>query len=702
MELRKSHETKGSNKRRSVGRLCGIVGAFFLALSSLAFAREGASAPEFDRSTWRDDGFPLLPNRDADAFRSIWTTLESTPDLSPFAKAVTQQLIKQGKLYKGKLLSVEGRLLRAERKALPNDERYYDVWILLPDSKTYPVRLITRQAPEGFETDQNALPERAGDPNVEYRHETLRATAVYYRTTAYDAGVDFLAAPTLVAESFSIVSDDDAQTAQESRTGGWLARCAALLAVVAAWFLLRRLTKKNRRGGRGVGSATVVVLALAFAIPTATLADEHDGAEFWGKLAGITAEEWRVETSADRPRLDGGTPESARRRAATLAILGIPDRLLSDDVLAERAKNGDVETVRGTLQALEKVALSPIEEERVGTETIYRAVVALDGGERAALYLTNLPTFTAPKSFFDQPREAAETPGIGERVAALGVKFGTESDEAKTFLATRLKWTPTSAPLGRAGIDLAAFEEVPVFPHDALEKAATKEERERVARAMRWTTADRRAFYGALAGYSDAKTAPRDKREPVGVVSLFNEPERNQGARVALDGWVRRVNMILVSDPEIRTATGLERYYQLFLFTSDSQGWPVVLCVPELPEGLEPGGGDKYRREVSFDGFFYKTWAYKSSAKDATSPEEESEPRAEDQGAVRKWTRAPVAVGRLTSVKPLEEEVAPPWSPSQLFVGFAILAGAWIVLRRVAGAQSRKTAFSLDAGRRAK
>ena len=702
MESRRSHRTQETLKRRGIGRLCAVIGAFFLALSAVAVGQERPETPQFDRSTWRDDGFPLQPNRDADAFRSIWTTLESTPEPPPFDKAVALQLLKQGKLYKGKILAVEGRLLRAERKPLSDDEFYYDVWVLLPDSKTYPVRLITRRAPEGFETDQNALPDRADDPNVEYRHETLRATAVYYRTTAYDAGVDFLAAPTLVAESFSIAVKDDAASAQKSRSGGWHARCAALLAVVAAWLVLRRLTKKNRRGGRGGASATVGVLILALAIPTATLADENDGAEFWGKLAGITAEEWRVETSADRPRLDERTPESAKRRAATLAILGIPDRLLSDDVLAERAKNGDVETVRGTLQALEKVALSPIEEERVGAETICRAVVALDGGKTAAIYLTNLPTFTAPKSFFDQPREAAETPGIGERVAALGVKFGTESDEAKTFLATRLKWTPTSAPLGRAGIDLAAFEEVPVFPHDALEKAPTTEERERVARAMRWTTADRRAFYGALAGYSDVKTAPRDKREPVGVVSLFNEPERNQGARVALDGWVRRVNMILVSDPEIRAATGLERYYQLFLFTSDSQGWPVVLCVPERPEGLEPGGGDKYRREVSFDGFFYKTWAYKSSAKDATSPEEDSEPRAEDQGAVRKWTRAPVAVGRLTSVKPLEEEVAPPWSPSQLFVAFAILAGAWIVLRRVAGAQSRKTAFSLDAGRRAK
>lgn len=670
------------NRAIAARRYAGVA-ALFLAFCAAAFAQGPQEPPQFDRATWRGDGFPLQPNRDADAFRSIWTTLESATEKKPFAKAVTLQLLKQGGQYKGKLLAVEGRLLRAERKALDGDEFFYDVWVLLPDTKSDPIRLVSRAAPEGFTVDQDALPSRAGDPNVEYRHETLRATAVYYRTTAYDAGVDFLAAPTLVAESFTLSSPEGAERGPESRSNGRLLRVAAFLALVAIWLALRRFTKKRPRGRRDVSSTTALVLALMFATSPTAQADEQDGETFWGRLAGVSADEWRLETTSDRPSLDEGTPESARRRAAALAILGIPERLLTDDVLLERAQKDEVKTLRGTLKSFEDVPLSPVEEERVGAETLRRAVVTLDDGGTAAIYLARTPTFTAPRSFFDRPQNTSASSGVGERVAALGIGFGVESNDVAAFLATRLKWTPTSSPLGRAGVDLAAFEKVPVFPHDALENAKTREERERVARAMRWTTADRRAFYESLAGYSRLATAPKDVRASVDVVSLFNAPEQNQGARVALGGWVRRANMVLVSDPEIKAATGLDRYYQLYLFTNESQGWPIVLCVPELPEGLEPGGGADYRREVEFDGFFYKTWAYKSSAKDPTSPAEDAYDQLDDPHAVRRWTRAPVAVGRITSVKPLEEPPAPPWSTTEIFITFAILACAWILLRRV-------------------
>lgn len=690
LKLKKKSPPREQVGRRVTARLCAVVAALFLAVGAASDAQERPAPPEFDRSAWRGDGFPLQPNRDADALRTIWATLESSPPTRPFAKAVTLQLLKQGGQYKGKLLAVEGRLLRAERKKLSENETYYDVWVLLPDTKNVPIRLITRRAPEGFAVDDKPLPTRAEDPNVEYRHETLKAAAVYYRTTAYDAGVDFLAAPTLVAEDFTVAAPDVSERVSAPRSSGWLLRGAILLAVVAAWLVFRRLTKNKRRGGP---SATTVALLFALATVSAARADEGDGAEFWGSLAGISTEEWRLETTENRPSLHEGTPESAKRRAAALAILAIPERLLADDVLLDRVEKGDVKTLHGTLQALDDVALSPIEGDRVGVEAVRRAVVALDGGGVAAFYLTKTPSFVAPSSFFDRPRDATETPGIGERVAALGIDFGTEADDVAAFLATRLEWRPESAPLGRAGVDLAAFESVPVYRYDALETAKSREERRRVARAMRWTTEDRRAFYGALAGYADPRSAPKDARAPVGVVSLFNTPERSQGARASLAGWVRRVNMILISDPEVKAATGLDRYYQLFLFTNESQGWPVVLCVPTLPDGLEPGGGAEYRREIEFDGFFYKTWAYKSSAKDSTTPEEVADDEAEDQKAVRRWTRAPVLIGRVTSVKPLEDSPAPPWSPTEIFATFAVLACAWIALRRVV-ASRRKTSTS--------
>lgn len=698
-------------------------------------ASESASSP---RASWRGDGFPLQPTRDAAALREIWSELdeyEARGETGRVDKASTLQLQKQGPGYRGRILAVEGRLLRGERVALSPTEAFYDLWILLPDTKRDPIRLLTRDAPDGFAPDAGKLAERAGDRSVEYRHETLRAVAEYYRTTAYDAGDDFLAAPTLVGTRFTLSAPD----AQGERSGsgkprgGTLLKFASLALAAALWVVWRsgrRRVKKSagasrdgRFGGSGGAALTLAFLAgIAWAAPCAGAesegaeeagsaavsgnaggpenVNENASAQFWGGLPGASPEGWSREQGRNRPGLAEGTPASAERRAIALAILGLSERALSEDVLRGRVVLGDVAAISGTLEALEPIPLTASEEERVGTPTVYRATIADASGRAAAVYVPHTPSFTAPAGFFDAPRAAAPSPGLGEHVGALGIRFGAEgadgsetpSDASDTpsFLATRLSWRPTDAPLGRLGADLAAFESVPVWPHDALERTTDRTEREQIAKSMRWTTADRRAFYGSLAAYSGTargSSAAEEKREPANVVSLFNEPEKQQGSRVRLAGWVRRVNMVLVSDPEVKAATGLERYYQLFLFTNESQGWPITLCVPDLPDGLEVGGSSKYRREVEFDGFFYKTWVYKATGGDATLPSaEESEegaaPETGSGGAVGKWTRSPVVVGRIVKVVPEEEKAdSGPWTPGEIFIGFALLACAWVALR---------------------
>ena len=149
------------NRAIAARRYAGVA-ALFLAFCAAAFAQGPQEPPQFDRATWRGDGFPLQPNRDADAFRSIWTTLESATEKKPFAKAVTLQLLKQGGQYKGNLLAVEGRLLRAERKALDGDEFFYDVWVLLPDTKPDPIRLVDPDGVFSVEFPDPAPPLRGG------------------------------------------------------------------------------------------------------------------------------------------------------------------------------------------------------------------------------------------------------------------------------------------------------------------------------------------------------------------------------------------------------------------------------------------------------------------------------------------------------------------------------------------------------------
>ncbi|MBR0226417.1 MAG: hypothetical protein IJL92_10205 [Thermoguttaceae bacterium] len=669
--------------RFSKAWMCSCFCAAILLLHGGSLAQESGSPPPFDPRSWRDDGFPFQPRHDEEALRSIWSSLETQTTAQPFAKAVAIQLLKQGPQYKGKLLSIEGRLLRADRVKLSNDECCFDLWLLLPDSKRDPVRLIARRAPDGFVTDSAPLPNRAGDRDVEYRHETLIATAVYYRATAYDAGDDLLAAPTLVADTFTLIDDSKNEGTDSAQShSGTLVKIAGVLVIVAIWFMTRSRLKKNKRRKPGSGAATLAILAAALA-PATSSAQVADGAQLWSRLARVTPEEWNRETSDERPQLDENTPESAQRRAIALAILSIPDRLLTSDALLERAKSGDVETIQGVLSSVAPIALNPAEEERLGAENIYRATITLDDKTNAAIYLVKPPTFQAPASFFDRTRDPANASGVGERVDALGVGFGSEASGDNAFLATRLRWRPDDAPLGRLDVDLAAFETVRVYPHDALKNARSKEEQREIARALRWTTADRRPFYGSIAAFNRKDAINFDSRPSASVVALFNEPENLQGAHVRLHGWVRRVNMILVTDTEIKAETGLDRYYQLFLFSNDSQGWPVVLCVPELPEGLETGGGDDYRRELDFDGFFYKTWAYKPEGDLSNLVNGESE-KDDDVESVNRWTRAPVLVGRIVRVEPEARESSAPWSPTELFLSFAILACAWIVLRRLA------------------
>ncbi|MBR4833945.1 MAG: hypothetical protein IKU86_06405, partial [Thermoguttaceae bacterium] len=353
--------------------------------------------------------------------------------------------------------------------------------------------------------------------------------------------------------------------------------------------------------------------------------------------------------------------------------------------------------------------------------------------ETLVVYSPNVPKFAAPPSFFDangkrgeigkkdkaaNAANAAErggsaelsergNGGVGERVGGLGVCFGREADGA-VALAARVGWFPTDAPLGRLGVDLSAFEGAPVYPIRALTAEKDPTRRWEIARTLRWTSADVRPFYETLAAVRRESLrnekpvlAPnlRFSADAEKIVALFNRPEEYQGRVATLRGRVRRANLVLVDDPDVVAATGIAQYYQLYLFANDSQGWPLVLCVPELPDGLKTGGGKEYRREIEFVGAFTKTWAYKTSAQktqdaqtlqDAETSQNAQTAQVVDPTGPGPWGRVPVLVGRVVRVAP-EEPASPkaPVSPTAIVVGFAVLSAAWVALRRRAARPPR-------------
>ncbi|MBQ4202743.1 MAG: hypothetical protein II655_03480, partial [Thermoguttaceae bacterium] len=127
----------------------------------------------------------------------------------------------------------------------------------------------------------------------------------------------------------------------------------------------------------------------------------------------------------------------------------------------------------------------------------------------------------------------------------------------------------------------------------------------------------------------------------------------------------------------------------------------AVLCVNDLPDGLNVGGGEKFRRNLEFSGVFYKTWAFQSSEKRVPTPDHDpknDDPKNDDalETLARendlkkgKWTCSPVLVGTIARVEPIQkDEPRSPVPPSAVFATFAVLACAWIILRRIAAARN--------------
>jgi hypothetical protein len=176
---------------------------------------------------------------------------------------------------------------------------------------------------------------------------------------------------------------------------------------------------------------------------------------------------------------------------------------------------------------------------------------------------------------------------------------------------------------------------------------------------------------------ADVKLKRTDEQgsEHYSVVPLFMEPQGQRGRLVALSGRTRRVVRIGVEDPDIVARFGIDHYYEISLFTDDSQDNPVVFCVRELPHGMPTGDGPEYLEQVRVAGFFFKLWTYHLAPSGEVSENDRS------RGAFRQ--PAPLLIG-----------LQPVWYPQQptpispvagaIAGGLFLLAllGVWLALWR--------------------
>lgn len=273
------------------------------------------------------------------------------------------------------------------------------------------------------------------------------------------------------------------------------------------------------------------------------------------------------------------------------------------------------------------------------------------------------------------PRAWEERESLAERTSVKGVFLklaGSAPHFLPVLVTNRPSWYPDSL-LGQLGMDCSLFDDVALESTDQHyvvpppEKPGTLETEGDLLEKYRLTGRDRECFYQLLAAVGRARPGEllevakqelaRSGRTSSSVVPLFNEAPRQQGKLFLLYGTARRIERVDVGDRDIQRRFGIDHYYTVYLFTEDSQNYPVVFCVRFLPRNVIPGEGPGYAVNLAVAGFFMKTWAFRPQASLA--------PDAPRQA----WQLAPLLIGREAVL------LAKPSAPQRVAQVTGILAG---------------------------
>lgn len=160
------------------------------------------------------------------------------------------------------------------------------------------------------------------------------------------------------------------------------------------------------------------------------------------------------------------------------------------------------------------------------------------------------------------------------------------------------------------------------------------------------------------------------------VALLFNDPLPQRGRLFVFDGVVRRAVRVEVdgtananSADDTAWRLGIDHYYELEIFTDDSQNYPLIYCVRELPKGFPIGADIRLPARVA--GFFFKNWLYSARGRSQSSETAD----ANSSGPQAQF--APLLIG----TEPIVLESAQPVGHAGRFVlgGLFVLAmlGVW-------------------------
>jgi hypothetical protein len=258
---------------------------------------------------------------------------------------------------------------------------------------------------------------------------------------------------------------------------------------------------------------------------------------------------------------------------------------------------GEFFALRGKVVAVEPVAVPRELVARFDFAEYYRCRLLLDGDRPMVVYVREVP----------QAWRRGARPG--QPGGALAVYLKTAPGDGPLWAARRIAWYPDT-PLGRLGMDAGLLDDL------QDRKPLRPAEQEAFYQML---AAVYRAPPGELLRLADAQLKAAGQTS-TSVVPLFNAPHTARGQLVGLTGTARRAIKIYIDDPEIVARLGIDHYYEIGLFTGDSQDNPLVICTPELPPGMPPGEDFRYLEEIRVAGFFLKVWAYRSARQEEGKP----------------------------------------------------------------------------------
>jgi hypothetical protein len=361
-------------------------------------------------------------------------------------------------------------------------------------------------------------------------------------------------------------------------------------------------------------------------------------------------------------------------------------RQLSDNPAAHRG-----EIVRFTARAVkfERHDLTSEQAVRFEMPAYYTCRVEIaDGGGNAVVITRQLPRSWTQIQPLAEPVSVS---GMFMKQLPAGGDDDAQDNPENLFVAKRVEWHPTTSRepaislgmsiLGSLGMDVGLLDQVrshgPLDTGIAADRPRFNDEREafyqmlvaagkiganqliRIAKGNLGTI--RAQWERELRETRDLKRQALAheviKRAEAGLYSfalLFFDGKRQIGQPAVFDGIARRVVRVDSSvradngsPSDVARRFGIDHYYEMQVFTDDSQNYPLVCCVREVPAGLSMG--DDLHVPVRVAGFFFKDWRYTTRG----TRDLETGELLPGEG---KQQHAPLLIGRAPVLLKIEDE----------------------------------------------